>query len=594
MKQLIKIWILISISSIASCQNIQKTKNDINKKDLYQYIDFLASDSLKGRQPGTPYDKVSAKFIRDRFESYGLKLMGENGYQFIDIILDQKPGVNNSLTINGVEQKYDINFTTLPFSTTGSLDATAVFIGYGFKLNNEKVLWNDYQAVDVTNKWVLILRGDPEPDSLNSVFISQSSDRTKTLIAKDMGAKGVILVSGNTYDPKDKLQGMSERDYDQGIPVIHVKRDVANAILNDKGKIEDLEKQLNKERHPFSLELNSQIVAKTEVINNIQKTQNVIAKLEGNDPNLKKEYIVIGGHFDHLGMGGKGSSSRKPDTIAVHNGADDNASGVAAMLELAQKLSSKHKKIKRSIIFIGFAAEEMGLIGSQKFVESGLVSNESIVAMINIDMLGRLNDKNELQVSGTKTSTETESILTTLNADSTFKLSFAPEGYGPSDYASFYNKSIPVFSFTTGVHLDYHTPADDIDKINFDGMVKATNYIYNIAFELSNRPKKLVFQEAGPKSRPVRSARGGLKVKLGIIPDVSGTTNNGLKAIGVTENNPAYKAGMKSGDIITAINGKQVKNIQDYMYRLSELKPGMTISVEVIRGEQKLVLLVQL
>lgn len=593
MKQLIKIWILVSISSMASCQNIQKTKNDITKKDLYQYIDFLASDSLKGRLPGTPYDRVSAKFIRDQFEHYGLKLMGENGYQFMDIILDQKPGANNSLTINGAEQKYDVNFTTLPFSTTGSLDAQVVFVGYGFKLNNEKILWNDYQAVDVTNKWVLILRGDPEPDSLNSVFISQSSDRTKTLIAKDMGAKGVILVSGNNFDPKDKLQGMSERDFDQGIPVIHVKRDVANAILADKGKIEDFEKQLNKERHPFSMELTTQVIAKTEVINNTQKTQNIVAKLEGSDPNLKKEYIVIGAHFDHLGMGGKGSSSRRPDTIAVHNGADDNASGVAAMLELAQKLSAKHKKIERSIVFVGFAAEEMGLIGSQKFVESGLLPNESVVAMINIDMLGRMIKK-DLQISGTKTSTESEEILTKLNADTALTLAFSPEGYGPSDYASFYNKSIPVFAFTTGVHLDYHTPFDDINKINFDGMVKVTNYIYNLAFELSNRPKRLIFQEAGPKSRPVRSARGGLKVKLGIIPDVSGSSNNGLKAIGVTENNPAYKAGMKSGDIITAINGKQVKNIQDYMYRLSELKPGMTISVEILRGEQKMVLLVQL
>ena len=579
---------------MASCQNIKKTKSDISEKDLYQYIDFLASDSLKGRLPGTTYDRVSAKFIRDQFEHYGLKLMSENGYQFMDIILDQKPGAGNKLTINDAEQKYDADFTTLPFSSTGSLNASVVFIGFGFKLNNEKILWNDYQAVDVTNKWVLILRGDPEPDSTNSVFINQSSDRTKTLIAKDMGAKGVILVSGSTFDPKDKLQGMSERDFDQGIPVIHVKREVANTILGDKGKIDELEKQLIKERRPFSIELNSHVDASTEVINNTQKTQNVIAKLEGRDPDLKNEYIVIGAHFDHLGMGGKGSSSRRPDTIAVHNGADDNASGVAAMLELAQKLSSKHRKIKRSIVFVGFAAEEMGLIGSQKFVESGLLPNASVVAMINIDMLGRLNNKNELQVSGTKTSTETESILTKLNADSTFKLAFAPEGYGPSDYASFYNKNIPVFAFTTGVHLDYHTPADDIDKINFDGMVKATNYIYNLAYELSNRDKKLTFQEAGPKSRPTRSARGGLKVKLGIIPDVSGSSNNGLKAIGVTENNPAYKAGMKSGDIITAINGKQVKNIQDYMYRLSELKPGMTISVEILRGEQKLVLLVQL
>ncbi len=593
MKQLLRIWILVMISSsVASCQNIQKSKVDITKKDLYQIVDFLASDSLKGRLPGTPYDKVSAKYIGDQFESFGLKSLTENGYQTMDIIIEQKPGLKNSLSINGNEQKYDVNFSTLPFSSTGNLDATIVFVGFGFKINNEKLLWNDYQAVDVTNKWVLILRGDPEPDSLQSVFINQSSDRNKTLIAKDMGAKGVILVSGNAYDPNDKLASMSEKSYDIGIPVIQVKRDVANSILNGQSTIEELEKFLIKDRHPHSLELQTKITASTDVINETKTTQNVIAKLEGSDPKLKNEVIVIGAHFDHLGMGGKNSSSRRPDTIAVHNGADDNASGVAAMIELAQKLASKHKKIKRSIVFVAFAAEEMGLIGSQKFVESNLVPNESIVAMINIDMIDRMNKK-ELNIYGTKTSTESETILKSLNADSALTLGFYPEGYGPSDYSSFYNKNIPVFGFMTYLHLDYHTPFDDVDKINFDGMVLATNYIYSLAFELSNRPKRLIFQEAGPKTKPTRSGRG-FKVRLGIIPDVSGSTNNGLKAIGVTENNPAYKAGMKSGDIITAINGKPVKNIQDYMFRLSELKAGMSVSVEIKRGEQKLVLLVQL
>lgn len=592
MKHILRIWILLSVSSLASCQTTQRYKTNITKDDLYRSIDFLASDSLKGRYPGTTYDRVSAKFIKDQFDSYGLKPLGDKGYQFMDIIFEQKPGANNKLSINGIEQKYDQNYSTLPFSSSSSLDASIVFVGYGFKIDNGKLLWNDYQAVDVTNKWVLILRGDPEPDSLQSVFISQSSDRNKTLLAKDQGAKGVILVSGNVFDPKDKLITMSEKNYDIGIPVIHVKRDIADMILNGQGKIEDLEKQLNLDRHPHSLELATKVVASTDVINEKRTTQNVVAMLEGADKKLKNEYIVIGAHFDHLGMGGKNSSSRRPDTIAVHNGADDNASGVAAMLELAQKLSAKHKKIKRSIVFVAFAAEEMGLIGSQKFVESGLIPNDSIMAMINLDMIGRMVKK-ELNVYGTKTSTESETILKKLNADSSLTLTFHPEGYGPSDYASFYNKNIPVFAFMTSLHLDYHTPFDDINKINFDGMVLATNYIFSLATELSSRLKKLKFQEAGPKSKPT-SYRRGFKVTLGIIPDVSGTTNNGLKAIGISENRPASHAGMKAGDIITAINGKPVKNIQDYMYRLSELKLGMTVSVEVIRGEQKLVLLVQL
>lgn len=592
MKYILKIWLLVSISTIASCQTKPNLNVDISKDDIFKHIDFLASDSLKGRLPGTPYDRVSAKYIKDLFDSFGLSPLGDKGYQFMDVIMEQKPGSNNKVSVNGAEQKYDVNFTTLPFSSTSSLDAQVVFIGYGFKLNTDKVFWNDYQAVNVNDKWVLILRGDPEPDSLNSVFINQSSDRNKTLIAKDQGAKGVILVSGNSYDPKDKLTGMTERNYDIGIPVIQVKRDVANMILSGQTTIEEIEKKLNKDRHPYSIELSTQVNASTEVINDTKTTQNVVAMLEGSDKKLKKEYIVIGAHFDHLGMGGKNSSSRRPDTIAVHNGADDNASGVAAVLELAQKLSSKHKKIKRSIVFVAFAAEEMGLIGSQKFVDSKIIPMDSVVAMINIDMIGRMKE-NQLNVYGTKTSTESETILKGLDADSSIKLTFYPEGYGPSDYSSFYNKNIPVFGFMTELHLDYHTPFDDVDKINLKGEEMATKYIYSLVTNLSNRPKRLIFQESGPKSRPMRSGRG-FKVRLGIIPDVSGATNNGLKAIGVTENNPAYRAGMKSGDIITAINGKPVKNIQDYMFRLSELKPGMTVSVEILRGEQKMVLVVQL
>ncbi len=220
MRQLLKIWLLVSISSIASCQSNQQFNPNITKANLYKYVDFFASDSLKGRYPGTPYDRVSAKYIKDMFDSFGLKPLGDKGYQFMDIIIDQKPGTKNKLTINGIDQTFESNFSTLSFSSTSTFESSIVFAGYGFKINNEKLLWNDYQAVDVNNKWVLLLRGDPEPDSLESVFINQSSDRNKTLIAKDQGAKGVILVSGNSWDSKDKLLTMTERGYDIGIPVI--------------------------------------------------------------------------------------------------------------------------------------------------------------------------------------------------------------------------------------------------------------------------------------------------------------------------------------------------------------------------------------
>jgi hypothetical protein len=320
-------------------------------------------------------------------------------------------------------------------------------------------------------------------------------------------------------------------------------------------------------------------------------TQNVIGFIEGSHPKLKHQYIVLGAHFDHLGLGGKGTSSRMPDTIAVHNGADDNASGVASMLEIAQKLAVS--QLERSILLVAFGAEEMGLLGSRYFVDNPVVPIDSIVAMINIDMVGRLNPERSIQVGGVKTSMESESIIDKVNTAFNFNIAKSPEGYGPSDHASFYGKNIPVFFITTGPHTDYHTPNDKTASINFKGLVDVSKFISSLVYELATLPLRLSFQEAGPKSSPTRHGRD-LKVRLGIMPDVSGATNNGLRVLAVTENNPAWVAGIKKDDIITAINGQSINNVQDYMFRLKDLKPRTTISVEVWRNGETKVFLVQL
>jgi hypothetical protein len=590
MSRYLKIALFISAATLAACQTKSKFDKNITRGELYQHVDFLASDSLMGRFPGTPFDRVSAKYIRDHFERAGLKMLGEYGYQFFDVILRQSPG-RNVLKYNGLNFEYGLDFATFPFSANDSIDAKVVFVGYGFKINNDKLSWDDYLAVNVNRKWVLILRGDPEPDNPNSVFAGQASDRNKVMLAKDNGAAGVILVSGNLFDPKDQLVTMDERGYNVGIPVIQVTRNVADKLLAGVGKVELLEKKLNADRAPLSRELAQKVYIKTEVNNDARTSQNVVALIKGSDPVLAREYIVVGAHYDHLGTGGKHSNSRTPDTIAVHNGADDNASGVSAMIEIAQKLSANRQNLKRSVVLVAFGAEEMGLIGSQKFVESGIIPVDSIEAMVNLDMVGRMAD-NTLQIGGVKSSVQSVDLLKSLNPDSTLKLAMSPEGYGPSDHASFYTRNIPVFFITTGPHIDYHTPFDDKEKINFEGMVAISNYVYSLCHLLATQGQSLTFQEAGPKSQSIRGR--GFKVRLGIIPDVSGMSNNGLKALGVNDNSPAQNAGMQTGDVITAINGKSVRNIQDYMYRLSELKAGMTVSVEVRRGDKTIILLVQL
>lgn len=592
MNHLIQTASLVMVTLMLSCHTKREFNPDITSDELYKHIDFLSSDSLFGRSAGTPFDRVSAKYIKDQFEKSGLELIGDNGYHFFDLITNQYSGPDNSMVINGKSYTYSNDFATFPFSSSGTLEAPVVFAGFGLKIENQDMSWNDYKELNVEGKWVMLLRGDPEPDKPESIFINQSSDRNKVLLAKDQGAKGVILVSGVNYDPQDQLVTMEERGYSIGIPVIHIHRNIANLILQGNGKLEKVEKEIIEKRTSKTIETGLVINATTEVLNEIKTSQNIVAIIRSNTEKKNRKYIVIGAHYDHIGMGGKGSSSRRPDTISVHNGADDNASGISAMIEIAQKLSENRTNLSRNLIFVAFGAEEQGLIGSRRFIESGIVPVDSIEAMINLDMLGRMTN-NTLMVSGVKTAVESEGILHELNTDSTIHLLLSPEGYGPSDHASFYNKDIPVFFFTTGVHLDYHTPDDDINLINVDGLSKSASYIYSLIEHLAKQNDYLTFQQAGPKSLPVRHGKG-LKVKLGIIPDVSGMANNGLRVIGATEGNPAYIGGIRAGDVITAINGKSVKNIQDYMYRLSELKQGITISVEIQRQEKQMVLLVQL
>ncbi len=335
------------------------------------------------------------------------------------------------------------------------------------------------------------------------------------------------------------------------------------------------------------------VKATAEIVREIANTRNVVMLLPGEDEHLKNEYLIIGAHFDHLGMGGPGSSSRAPDTIGIHHGADDNASGVAMMLALAEKFALTSGSHRRSIIFIAFSGEEEGLLGSKHFTDDPGIDLSKVNAMVNLDMVGRLTDTTMLQISGVGTAVGLKDLVNANSDTSVIKLRLSDEGYGPSDHSSFYFKNIPVLFYFTGAHMDYHTPTDTWDKINYKGMVSISDDVFSVAEVLANSPEKLQFREAGPKVEPVRYRRGK-GASLGIMPDFAGVVRNGLRADAVTPGKPAALGGMKKGDIITAINGKTVNNIQDYMSRMSLLKHGQTISVEVLRNGKKEVLLIQL
>jgi len=583
-------YILFGFIAIFLFNSCQIKNSKITTGEINDHIHYLASDALKGRYPGTPESKIAANYIKSNFAKSGLKLLAENGLQKFEVVTDITTGENNALQFEETAGTLFENFAPLAYTQNASLEAKVVFAGYGFVIETDKILWNDYESVDVKGKWVMLLLGDPETEDANSPFAQFAGERDKVVTAKDKGAAGILFVNGAVYDKEDKLTGLNfdKTRSNAGLPIIHIKRELADKMLKIN-TISNLEKALNETKKPLSFVSETILKVTTDVKQMKVETQNILAFIKGKE--FKDELIVLGAHWDHLGMGGPNSGSRIPDTTAVHYGADDNASGVAGIMEIAEKIAQQ-KNLKRSVLVIAFGAEEMGLLGSNYFTSNSLFKLSQIKAMVNLDMIGRLRDDNSLMISGTGTSVESENLLRTLNADSVFSINMQPEGFGPSDHAAFYAKDIPVFFLSSGAHQDYHTPHDHADSINLIGAKAISDYTFNLMMSLINRENNLTFQEAGPKQR----ASGGrrFKITLGIMPNFTSTESNGLGVDGVRKGGPAEAAGMKKGDRIIAINGLPVTNIYEYMSRLNKLEAGTTVNVDVIRNNVKIILLVNL
>ena len=322
-------------------------------------------------------------------------------------------------------------------------------------------------------------------------------------------------------------------------------------------------------------------------------TQNVVALLRGRDPALRDEYIVIGAHFDHLGR--ETTFAQDPEAgDAIRNGADDNASGTAAVVDLARMLAANPPR--RSVIFVNFSAEELGVLGSSWFVNHPPVPLERIVAMINFDMVGRLrNDK--LIVYGTATATELKGILDSANAAATgsamFHISGGGDGYGPSDQSSFYAKDIPVLHFFTDLHEDYHRATDDADKINAGGEARVVDLALRVARAVADRPSRLTFVRIAPPARTAVSEEGK-QTYLGTVPDMGASDTKGLRLTGIRPGSPADLGGLKAGDVIVELGGVAVKDLYSYSDALYAHKPGDVVKIVVLRGSERLELSVTL
>lgn len=565
---------------------------------LRKHITYLASDELEGRKAGTKGDSLAATYIRDKFRSAGAELQGDNGFQYFSLVAGVSQGENNTFFVNGQKAGVSADFMPLSFSSSATVDAEVVFAGYGITGISGDINWDDYDSADVSGKWVMVLRGDPEPENQNSAFIPLATDRSKALTARDRGAAGLILVSPSGMEKKDIPLDLSydKTVSDAGIPVVSVTRKLAANILQlSVTSIDSLEKLMLGKIMPVNLQPGTKVKASTDVIRQKVLSRNVMAVFPGKDNLLSDEYIVVGAHYDHLGMGGTGSGSRVPDLHAVHGGADDNASGVASLIEMAEWFGKTENRTSRSILFVSFGAEEMGLVGSRHFVANSPVDLKSIKAMINMDMVGRLNTESPVvTISGTGTFTVADSLLDALASTAPFEIRKVSDGYGPSDHAAFYGEGIPVLFLTTGAHSDYHTPDDDVEHINFPGQVKVTEFVATLSADLGNMKHAPIFRESGSRNQAGHYGRN-LKVTLGIMPDVSGgETSGGMKVEGVRNDGPAERSGMLKGDVIVAINGLPVSNIYDYMSRLGKLRAGETANIEVLRNGKIEVLIVQL
>ena len=592
MKTNIKYFLLIFIFSIGCVIQGDKDKNpEITKTEIKTHIEFLASDELQGRFTGSEGCREAADYIADEFDNYGLEPLFDGKFlQSFPFISGLELGNKNSLSleINGNKLSLELeqNFITAPFSGTKKVEGQIVFAGYG--ISAPKLNYDDYAGIDVKDKIVLVMRYNPEYDNPHSKFDEYSTFRQKATVARDKGAKGIIFVNG--HFPKDDDDKLMEFRYDRGsllkdISAIHIKREYVDQLFKSKGlDFAEYQKSISETKTPMSFEFEKSKILNLETeVNEIEKQSwNVAGYLEGSDPKLKNEYVVIGGHFDHLGYGETGSLYRGSDK-QIHNGADDNASGTTGVLELAEKFSSLKNNLKRSMIFVTFSGEELGLLGSNYFVNSSVIPANQMISMINLDMIGRLDEEKKLVVHGTGTSTIWKDLLNNKNSYD-LKLTFNDEGFGPSDHSSFYGKQIPVLFFFTGTHTDYHRPSDDAEKINYDGQENVVRFVYDVASNITNNDSKPEYVNVPRKES---ENMGGWKVYVGTIPDYS-TNVEGFKLSGVSEGGPAQKGGLKGGDIMIKFGDKKITNIYDYVYALKEFVPGDKVDVVVLRDGKEM------
>lgn len=589
-------------------QNADGAARDTFSRSAYlTHIDYLAGDALDGRGLGTEGIERAAKYFAEQFKACGLEPAGDKDtyFQSFEVKLSPEQTDTGYFRVDGADIKAESGEDYVPFnfSSDAKFSGDVVFGGYG--IVNEDKEHDDFVHLDVEGKVVLMLRreppswgdGDGERD-----FTPHAQFSNKIYNAKDRGAVAVLIANQRPAEgDEDHLTswiGMGGGGGDYGLPALHVTRALADKLLAAGGldSLDALQTKLDDGGYASKALSGVKLSADPGIKRKTATTRNVIGMLRAKGP-LADEFVVIGGHYDHLGRTiprrgfGMSDTTEQPE-LQIHNGADDNASGSAGVIELAKALS-RAGDLKRSVLFIAFSAEETGLLGSKHFVEHPTIPLDHIVAMLNMDMIGRLPDESDakVQVFGTKAAEEFEDMIERLGAQDGLDIQGSASAIGPSDHTSFYRKKIPALHFFTGLHGDYHRPGDDTDKINADGAIAVLNLVYDVALEIANKDAKPTYHEVTERARI--PGRGGFRVRMGIYPSYADNTD-GMAVDGVVDDGPAAEAGMKSGDVIIKIGETDVANIRDYMGALRNNKPGDEVDVIIKRGEENLTLNVKL
>jgi hypothetical protein len=567
------------------------------------HVEFLASDKLEGREAGSPGEAVAAEYLASQLARLGARPLPGRADMFLpfEFTAGSRDG-GSRVTIQGSADKGQGSGRTfaeraevqaLSFSDDAEVTAPVVFAGYGLVVpESQNFGYDSYATLDVKDKIVVVLRYFPEDaDEKTRAILARYSDlRYKAMAARQRGARALLVVTG----PRSPNAGLVvPMTFDtalagSGIPAASVNAAVGDAIFASGKPLRDVQQELDSGNpHVAGFELPGvTLTLRTSVARQRHTARNVVAYLPAtaSAPAGAKAWVAIGAHYDHLGRGDRGNSlALKEEAGGIHHGADDNASGTAAVLAIAEALARSSQPRRRHVVFGFWSAEEIGLVGSNAFVTSPPVPVDQIAAYINLDMVGRMQD-NRLAVQATGTSPTWARLLERLNVAAGFNLAIQPDPYQPSDVANFNQAGVPSLMLFTGSHADYHKPSDTSDKINYDDLDRIVAFGAALVRSVADLDEAPTYTKVDQPTS--RGSIAGVRVTTGTIPDYA-TEVKGLLLSGVMGGGPAERAGLAKGDVIVEIAGKTIANVYDYTYALELLRADQPVKVVYMRGSER-------